>query len=337
MSGETNEEEMRAAPRGIFVGEASPGPAARSEGATGAADTLPMVWVNGQRMASGAMHISALDRGFTLADGVFETMLVRHGEIFRARRHVGRLYDGLRVLRLGLDYFIDSWLEEAALSTDGTLGMDEAAIRLTVSRGPRAGGLAPREGGEDTVVITADALPEFPASLYEHGLSALTASARRDERALTAGVKTLAYTETIAALAQARDDGAEEVIFLDTEGHVSEASASNIFIVSGGTLTTPPLSCGVLPGITREAIIEVAATLDIQVIERPVDPGELAGAEEAFLTSSLRGVAPLVRVDGRAIGTGEVGTLTRKLRAAYAELVESECGSASRRRPYMVR
>jgi branched-chain amino acid aminotransferase len=343
MSGEVSDEEVRdttptgdAARSSLLDGEPS-GPGARAREAASVTNTLPMVWVNGERAAHGAMHVSALDRGFTLADGIFETMLVRHGMIFRPGRHLDRLRSGARVLRIELPYAIHDWLEEAALTTSSTLGMDAAAVRLTVSRGPAAHGLAPRESTTGEVVITADALPEFPASLYEHGLSALTASARRDELSLTAGVKTLSYTETIAALSHARDEGADEVIFLDTEGHVSEASASNIFLASGGALVTPPLSCGVLPGITREAIIELAATLDVQVTERPVEPSELAGADEAFLTSSLRGVAPLVRVDGRAIGSGSVGELTRRLSAAYSELVESECARASRRCSSMVR
>jgi branched-chain amino acid aminotransferase len=296
-----------------------------------------MVWVNGERMASDAMHLSALDRGFTLADGVFETMLVRRGVIFRLERHLQRLRDGARVLRIGLPYTIESELEEAARTAAGASGKEAAAVRLTVSRGPGAHGLAPRDVATGTVVITADALPAFPAALHEHGLSALTASARRDERALTSGVKTLAYTEAIASLGRARDEGADEVIFLDTEGHVSEASASNIFIVSGAALVTPPLSCGVLPGITREAIIELAATLGVQMMERPVSPSELSGADEAFLTSSLRGIAPLVRVDGRAIASGSVGQVTRELSAAYSELVESECMRASSRSRSMVR
>jgi branched-chain amino acid aminotransferase len=296
-----------------------------------------MVWVNGERMASDAMHLSALDRGFTLADGVFETMLVRRGVIFRLERHLQRLRDGARVLRIGLPYTIESELEEAARTAAGASGKEAAAVRLTVSRGPGAHGLAPRDVATGTVVITADALPAFPAALHEHGLSALTASARRDERALTSGVKTLAYTEAIASLGRARDEGADEVIFLDTEDHVSEASASNIFIVSGAALVTPPLSCGVLPGITREAIIELAATLGVQMMERPVSPSELSGADEAVLTSSLRGIAPLVRVDGRAIASGSVGQVTRELSAAYSELVESECMRASRRSRSMVR
>ncbi|HEU6450785.1 MAG TPA: aminotransferase class IV [Gemmatimonadaceae bacterium] len=343
MSGEVGGEEVRDATaiggeaRSIlFAGEPSAAGARTSEAAR-VTSTLPMVWVNGERAAHDAMHVSALDRGFTLADGIFETMLVRYGMIFRPERHLDRLHDGARVLRIELPYAIRDWLEEAAFRTGSALGSGAAAVRLTVSRRPEAHGLAPRGWGAATVVITGDALPEFPASLYEQGLSALTASARRDARSLTAGVKTLSYTETIAALARARDEGADEVVFLDTEGHVSEASASNIFVAIGGALATPPLSCGVLPGITREAIMELAATLDLQVMERPVDPSELAGADEAFLTSSLRGVAPLVRVDGRAIGSGSVGELTRKVSAAYSELVENECARASRRLGSMVR
>lgn len=335
------EEEMRAAGRrGLFDDEPF-GPGARAEGATRPADKLPMVWVNGKRVASDAMHVSAFDRGFTLADGIFETMLVRHGAIFRLRRHLDRLRNGAQALHIGLPYSIGDWLEEPAYVAAGGAsragGMETATVRLTVSRGSGVHGLAPRESTTGTVVITADALPDFPATIYDRGLAALTASARRDERALTSGVKTLAYTEAIVALSRARADGADEVIFRDTEGHVSEASASNVFIASGGALVTPPLSCGLLPGITREAIIELAATLGVQVMERPVDPGELAGADEAFLTSSLRGMAPLVQIDGRAIGSGSVGPLTRELSAAYAGLVESECAREKRRLGSIVR
>ncbi|HET7552011.1 MAG TPA: aminotransferase class IV [Gemmatimonadaceae bacterium] len=337
MNGAMGEEEMRAAPRRNLIDDDLLGPAARTKDATRPAVTLPMVWVNGERAASDAMHVSALDRGFTLADGVFETMLVRHGVVFRLGRHLQRLRNGASVLRIGLPCSIGDWLEEPAYVVERSTGVDAAAVRLTVSRGPGAQGLAPRRSTAGTVVITADVLPAFPTAIYEQGLSALTASARRDERALTSGVKTLAYTETIAALARAREDGAAEVIFLDTEGHVSEASASNVFIVSGGALVAPPLSCGVLPGITREAIIELAATRGVQVTERRVEPSELAGADEAFLTSSLRGIAPLVRMDGRAIGSGSVGPLTRDLSAAYTELVESECMRERRRLSSMVR
>ena len=288
-----------------------------------------MLWVNGGRSAADEMHVSALDRGFTLADGLFETMLVRHGQLFRAARHLERLHYGASVLRIALPRDVERWLDEAV--REAACELDDAAVRLTVSRGVGAQGLAPRDPSAPTVVIAVNRLPAFHAALREHGLSALTAAARRCEHAATAGVKSLAYTEAIIALVQAHDAGADEAIFLDTEGHVSEASASNVFICKEGALTTPPLSCGVLPGITREAIIELASTLGIQVSERPVSPLELADADEAFLTSSLRGIAPLVRIDGRAIGKGTVGEITRGILRSYAALVEHECKSPDER------
>jgi branched-chain amino acid aminotransferase len=297
-----------------------------------AARARPMVWVNGERVAGDVASISALDRGFTLADGIFETMLLRGGAIFRGERHLDRLRDGASVLRIEFPVGVDGWLAEAAYDAAEVSGLEQAAIRLMVSRGADAHGLAPREEATPTVVIAVSALPAFPAAIYEHGLAALTAGARRDERAITAGVKTLAYTETIAAIARAHDAGADEALFLDGAGPVSEASASNIFMVSGGALITPPLTCGVLPGITRAAIVELAPAMGIEVVERPVEPRELAGADEAFLTSSLRGVAPLVRLDGGAIGTGAVGPVTRRVMGEYAALVERECTTRERAR-----
>lgn len=335
MSGKMSEERVHvststhAATRSILDDGEPSGPHAPTNETERVTDTLPMLWLNGERVSNDAFHLSVLDRGFTLADGLFETMLLRHGRIFRLARHLARLHHGARVLRIALPDDIGRRLErttdEAARVRDG------AAIRLTVSRGVGGQGLAPRTSAAPTVVVAANPLPSFPSAVYERGLSAITASARRDEGALTTGVKSLAYTETVVALMRAHDEGADEALFLDTEGHVSEASTSNVFICCDGALVTPPLSCGVLPGITRQAIIELAATLGVQVGERPVDPRALAGADEAFLTSSLRGVAPLVRVDGRAIGAGSVGPLTRELLRAYDALVERECSAASSR------
>ena len=290
---------------------------------------LPMLWLDGDRVAGDATHVSALDRGFTLADGLFETMLVRRGQIFRAARHLERLHYGASVLRIALPDNLERWLESAM--REAARELDDAAVRLTVSRGIGSPGLAPRDAAAPTVVITVNRMPTFPPALREHGLSALTATARRDERAATAGVKSLAYTEAIIALMRAHDEGADEAIFLDSDGHVSEASTSNAFVCSAGALATPPLSCGVLPGITREAIIELAPTLGLQVSERPLSPRELAEADEAFLTSSLRGIAPLVRIDGRAIGTGTVGPITQSVMRAYAALVERECAARNER------
>jgi branched-chain amino acid aminotransferase len=143
---------------------------------------------------------------------------------------------------------------------------------------------------------------------------------------MTSGLKTLAYVDAVAALLEARRAGADEALFLDTEGHCSEATASNLFIWSGAELVTPPLSCGVLPGITREAVVELARSEGLPVVERAVELDELLSADEAFLTSSLRGVAPLVRIDTDPIGQTKPGHWARQLGSGYLALVGLECG-----------
>jgi branched-chain amino acid aminotransferase len=144
---------------------------------------------------------------------------------------------------------------------------------------------------------------------------------------MTAGLKTLAYVDSVAGLLEARRAGADEALFLDTEGHCSEATASNLFAWTGAALMTPPLSCGVLPGITRETVIELAGAEGLPVAERAFTLDELLAAEEAFFTSSLRGIAPLVRIGPKPIGGATPGPVTRRLAAAYLALVDRECSA----------
>lgn len=285
-------------------------------------DTHTIVWVDGKRFPSDGAHISARDRGFTLADGVFETMKARNGKVFHLDRHLMRIDGALRTLDIPPPAELREWVDAAIHAAH----VPEASIRLTVSRGVAPGGVGPPPDPVPTVVVTVAPPPVFGAAIYETGLTARVASGRRNEHAATAGLKTLAYTDAILALIEARRAGADEVLFLDTAGHCSEASASNLFAVIGGRLATPPTSCAALPGITRRAVIELAAELALSVDERPFGLDELNAANEAFLTSSLRGIAPLVRVGGHPIGTGTPGAVTQKLMAAYAALVKAECG-----------
>jgi branched-chain amino acid aminotransferase len=281
-----------------------------------------VVWINGERQQSGGVHVSAGDRGLTLADGVFETMRVKGGTVFRLRRHLARLEHGLAVLEIPPPPELDDWVLGAIRTA---LGRD-ASIRLTVTRGVGPAGVGPPDGAQPTVIITVSPIPSFPASIYDVGLTAHVASGRRNERAMTAGLKTLAYTDAIAGLLEARRADADEALFLDTEGHCSEATASNLFAWTGRVLVTPPLSCGVLPGITRETVLELAQAQGLPALERAFGLEELLAAEEAFLTSSLRGLAPLVRVGPQAIGRGTPGHWTRRLAEAYRTLVDRECG-----------
>ena len=280
-----------------------------------------LVFVNGERCPADGTHVSARDRGFTLADGLFETMRARGGVIFRADQHLRRLCDGLRLIHIPEPPMLPSWLAQAAAAADP----QEVSVRLTVTRGPGPGGLTPPEDLKPTVVIAVSSMPRFPESTYTAGLKATLARGRRNSRAMSAGLKTLAYTDAVLALIDAQRAGADEAIFLDEDGHCSEATASNLFICRDGVLRTPPTTCAALPGITRKTVLELAAAAGMRTDERAFGPAELTSADEVFLTSSLRGLAPVTNIDGRPIGSGVPGDVTRRLAAAYAELVEREC------------
>jgi branched-chain amino acid aminotransferase len=195
-------------------------------------------------------------------------------------------------------------------------------VRLTVSRGAAPPGLAPPVIPQPTVVVAVHPIvrPRVPEPIV-----AAMAAGRRNEFASTVGIKTLAYTESVVALAQARAAGANDAIFLDTAGHVSDATASNLFAVIDGTLVTPPRSCGALPGITRAAVLELAGALGIAAVEREITEPELALASEIFLTSSIREIAPVVRIATAAVGSGQLGHITVRVVEAYRALLRLEC------------
>ena len=286
-------------------------------------DAHPIVWVNGRRQPFDAPHVSARDRGFTLADGVFETMLAHDGKVFRLDNHLARLRGALGVLDIPVPAELRSWVDAAVDAGDLAHGV----VRVTVTRGVAPGGLTPPHDPEPTVVVIVTAMPPPPSSVYERGLSAHVASGRRNEHAATAGLKTLAFIEGIAATIEAQRAGADEALLLDVAGHCSEGAASNLFAVAGGAVITPPLTCGPLPGITRGVALELTAQLGIRAEERVITPEELAAADEAFLTNSFRGIAPLVRLNRRPIAGGMPGPVTGRLLAAYAALVAQECGT----------
>jgi branched-chain amino acid aminotransferase len=293
-----------------------PPSAAQASAAAGA------VWVNGALVPPGEPVLAPDDRGFTLGDGLFETMRAYGGRVFRLRAHLERLRASAD--RLGIPVPPD--LEDAVRATVAASGLDSAAVRLTVSRGVGGVGLAPPEPARPTVVITAR--PYAPAERwYSDGLRTVFARGRLSEHALTAGMKRLGYLDQVAAQAEARAAGADEALFLDTAGHLAEGAASNVFLVVGGALWTPPLSCGVLPGITRGVVLELAAASGIPVREEPVPPGALRDADEAFLTSSLRALVPVVAIGGDPIGSGRPGPLTLRLLHLYRERVHVELES----------
>jgi branched-chain amino acid aminotransferase len=279
------------------------------------------VWVNGKQLEADGPHVSARDRGLTLADGLFETMRVRNGMVFRLDQHLARLEEGLAVLEIP----VPATLRQSVAEAVGAAGHGDASVRLSVTRGVGPVGLGPPSEPRPTVIVAVVPMPAFSPAIYSVGLTAHVASGRRNERAMTAGLKTFAYADSVAALLEARRHGAEEALFLDTQGRCSEATASNLFARIDGVLATPPPSCGALPGITRAVVLELARVLGIPAAEREFGLDELRASSEAFLTSSIRGLAPLVRLDGDAIGSGTPGDVTRRLLDAYGALVTVEC------------
>ncbi len=278
-------------------------------------------WVNGRSIDPHAPAVSALDRGLLLADGVFETMRAVRGVVLHLDAHLARLARATDALAIPWPPHLDETVSDAlrALRAEGA----HASVRLTVTRGIGSG-FAPVARVEPTSVLTIQPLPPVPTEMTARGLSTVIATGRRNDAGPTAGIKTLSYTGNVLALLEARRRGADDAIVLDTRGHVAEGAASNLFIVVRGAIRTPPLSCGVLPGITRAHVLGIAAGWGTPVQEGVVVPSDLRGIEEAFLTSSLRGIAPVAAIDGAVVGAGAPGPVTRRVMAAYERLIDAE-------------
>jgi branched-chain amino acid aminotransferase len=279
-----------------------------------------MCWVNGLPADPDAPALSVSDRGFTLADGCFETMRAYRGVIFCLDAHMERL--SVTAARLGIP--VPPHLEQTVADATRALraARADASVRLTMSRGTGAGVAAP-SGVVPTTVLLIGRLPAVPVTLATSGLTARIASGRRNEHAPSAGLKTLSYTDTVLALTEARARGADDALFLDTAGHLCEGTSSNLFLVAGGMVRTPPRSCGILPGITRQTVLGILESLGIAAEEAPIPPVELDAADEVFLTSSLREIAPVTRIGERPVGSGRPGPLTGRVMAAYHGLVAS--------------
>ncbi len=283
------------------------------------AETL--MWVNGKQVDPAAPHISGLDRGFNRADGLFETMRSYGGHVAFLARHMRRLAGGAKALGLVLPDLSEQVLTGARVATEK--GWGDSAVRLTVSRGVGDLGLPPTPGVEPTAVVIASPMPPTPPGMYDKGISVQIAKGRRNEYSITSGLKTLAYAEAVIALTAAREAGFDDALFLDIEGHVAEGPISNVMFVQGRKLITPPLTCGILPGITRAVTMELAGEQGLSVEERPVERAEIESADEMFYTSSLRELYPIVKVDETTIGEGRPGPIYQQLHKAYAAGVKA--------------
>jgi branched-chain amino acid aminotransferase len=269
------------------------------------------VWLNGALAEEQAACVSPGDHGFLVGDGVFETLRCYGGVPFALEDHLGRLEDGARAL--DLEPPSRGSLRQAAEAVLAANGLADARMRITLTSGPGQPGLA-RAGNRSTLLVTAVPLSPWPPTA-----TAIVSRYRRDEQSPLAGVKTISIVESVMAFTEARAAGAAEAILLNGRGEVCEATTANVFVVRGGAVRTPSLASGCLAGITRDRVLRLAGGAESEL---PAD--SLREADELFLTSSTRGVQPLVEIDGAPVGAGGIGEVTSRLAAAYEQLVSAE-------------
>ncbi len=278
-----------------------------------------IVYLNGSLMSLSQAKLSPLDYGLLYGYGLFETMRAYSGRIFRLEKHLARLSRSAKLLGIDLESIPD--LEKALYNTLQANNLSNARIRLTLSggEGEPVPDLLPQN---PTVIIVARSYTPYPHQVYEQGFKAIVSRIRRNTQSPTSVVKSLNYLDNLLARQEAKLAGADEAILLNEQGFLAEGSTSNIFLVSNNTLLTPSEDSGILPGITREVILELAPSLGMKTIERKIALKELLQADEAFFTNSLIEIMPLTQVSGQDIGSGRAGKATHRLMTAYKELVE---------------
>ena len=277
-----------------------------------------IVWINGELMDEEDVRIAPSDRGFLLGDGLFETLLARQGRLAFLDAHVVRLSAGGNILGIPMPASTRHLAIACGmlLEANGLIDAPRTALRITLTRGPGPRGLLPPESPTPTLMITASESP-VPVATQ----SAILATPRRNALSPVSRLKALPYLDNLLAREEARSRGAGEALMLDTSGHLACASVANIFLWEGDRLVTPAEECGILPGITRAAVLELAERMKIEVVEDMIAPQRLARASGAFLTNSLIGLMPLSRIEGREIPGHR---LTGRLQAAYELLLDAD-------------
>jgi branched-subunit amino acid aminotransferase/4-amino-4-deoxychorismate lyase len=276
--------------------------------------------------------ISVFDRGFLYGDSVYETMRTAGGWPLELDRHMQRLRRSGEGIGLSIP-FDDAALARAIARTHAAAGNLESSVRVVVTRGAGPVALDPRLGEEPLLVVLVQPLVLPAAAAYTRGIAAvLVGITKTAGTSIDPSIKSGNYLNNILALRQAIAAGGEDALMCSPEGAVSEGATSNVFMVTAGRIATPHLRTGILPGITRQTVCELAASLGTPVAETLVMPDELRAADEVFLTSSVRGIMPVTRLDGVAVGDGTAGPVTRRLHQAYLAYVDA-AAAAARSRP----
>lgn len=280
------------------------------------------VYLDGKLLEESEARISVFDHGLLYGDGVFEGIRSYNGLVFKLREHLDRLFESAQTIMLEIP-MSKKELEAAIIATLRANKLKDAYIRLIVTRGAGDLGLDPRKCKRQSVIIITDKIALYPKRFYEKGLEIITVPTRRNlSEAINPQVKSLNYLNNIMAKIEAVNSGFEEALMLSSEGYVLECTGDNIFVYNNERLYTPPFCLGVLKGITRAAVIEIANRLGVSVAEHVMTRHELYNAQEAFLTGTAAEIVPVVKIDGRLIGAGKPGKITLKLLSQFKKLTK---------------
>lgn len=288
------------------------------------ANSQPLIYLDGKLVPESDAKISVFDHGLLYGDGVFEGIRVYEGNIFRLKKHVDRLFDSAKAIHLEIP-LSKGQMAEAIRSTVDANKKKNGYVRPIVTRGAGTLGLDPRKTSDPQVIVIVDDIALYPQELYDSGLDIITvATIRNHPAALNPRIKSLNYLNNIMAKIEGIQGGCLEALMLNHKGEIAECTGDNIFLIKNSVLMTPSIDAGVLEGITRDAVIELARKAGIEVREMALTRHDVFVADECFLTGTAAEVIPVVRCDSRVIGGGKPGPITKKLREAYQKLTREE-------------
>ena len=280
-----------------------------------------IVFMNGTLVSENDAKVSVFDHGLLYGDGVFEGLRSYGGQVFRLDSHIDRLWERAKAICLE----IPMSKKEVSSAVNATLEANQLVdgyVRLVVTRGAGSLGLDPNRTSHPQVIVIADTITLYPREFYDKGLSIITASTQRTHSAaLSPRIKSLNYLNNIMAKLEGLRAGCVEALMLNHKGEVAECTGDNIFVVRSGTLVTPPSDAGILEGITRGAVIELAEAAKIDCQEKTLVRHDLYTADECFLTGTAAEVIPVVEIDSRSIGNGVPGPITKRLTADFHAMV----------------
>ena len=281
------------------------------------------IFIDGKFYSEQDAKISVFDHGFLYGDGVFEGIRAYNGRVFKLKEHIDRLFYSAKAILLEIPMSHEE-MSQAVIEACRVNKIRDGYIRLVVSRGVGTLGLNPKSCKKPSVVIIAGKIQVYPPDVYARGIAIVTVPTVRNlHSALNPAIKSLNYLNNILAKIEANNAGCENGLMLNAEGFVSECTVDNVFILKKGELFTPPLSAGALYGITRQTVIELALQEGMKVGEPNLTRYDLYNADECFLTGTGAEIMPVIKIDGRVIGTGKPGRTTRKLVESYRALTDT--------------